>query len=85
MMRLPVHSRSGNWLLAVLGSVYTLGAIAVLTRFVIDVWSANSLADGMLQFAVVAAGMCGVWFVASALENLGVRHQHRSPQRSAHR
>jgi hypothetical protein len=81
MMRLPVRSRSGNWMLALIGGIYAIGALAVLAWFVVDVWSADSTIDRLLQFALVAAGGCGVWFVASALENLGVRQPHRSAPR----
>lgn len=70
MFRVPVHSRSGNVLLAVLGITYAVGAVAVLTWFVIDVWRAESLTDRLLQIGLVVAAACGVWFVDIALENL---------------
>jgi len=81
MVRLPVRSRSGNLLLAILGTLYVVGAIVVLAWFVIDAWLAAGLIDLLLQFALVAAGFCGAWFVANAMGNLGWRdgrHQRRA-------
>ncbi len=76
MVRLLVRSRSGNLVLAVLGFIYTVSATAVLAWFVIDVWRAAVTVDRLMQFALIAAGACGVWFVVNALENLGFRN-HR--------
>lgn len=82
MMRLPVRSRSGNMMLAVLGGIYAVSAVIVLALFVIDAWSALATIDLILQMALLVAAGCGVWAIVNALENLGLRHQ---PQRSAHR
>lgn len=82
MVRLPVRSRSGNVMLAVLGGIYALGAVVVLALFVIDAWSALAAIDLLLQMALIVAAACGIWFIVIALENLGLRHPQ---QRSAHR
>ena len=82
MVRLPVRSRSGNLMLAVLGGIYAVSAVVVLAFFVIDGWSALDTIDLILQMALLVAAACSVWAIVHALENLGLRHQ---TQRSAHR
>lgn len=76
-MRLPVHSRSGNIVLAVVGSVYAISAFSILVWFVFEVWGAATLSDRALQIALAAAVVSGVWLVLSALENLGLRQTPR--------
>ena len=76
-MRLPVHSRSGNIVFAVLGSVYAVSALSILVWFVVEVWDAAKLSDRVLQFALAAAAVCGFWIALRALENLGLHHQQR--------
>jgi hypothetical protein len=80
--RVLVRSRSGNFILAFVGAVYALSAVAVLAWFVVDVWQAAATSDLMVQVALVAAAACGVWFVAIALENLGLR-SHRTTSKPA--
>lgn len=72
MRRVFVRSRNGNLVLAAVGAVYTVASLAVLVWFVVDVWQAASLADRLLQFGLVASGCCGLWFLRTGLENLGV-------------
>lgn len=82
MVRVLVRSRSWNLLLAVIGAVYTLGAIAALVAFAVDVWNAAAMMDRALQVGLIAAAVCGVWFLVTGLENLGVHMPHftqRSP------
>ncbi len=76
-MRLPVRSRSGNIVLAVVGSIYAVSALSILGWFVLEVWSAARFSDRVLQFALVAAAVCGFWIAAHALANLGLRHEQR--------
>ncbi|HEV7764563.1 MAG TPA: hypothetical protein VGQ76_06140 [Thermoanaerobaculia bacterium] len=82
-MRLLVRSRSGNLVLAILGGIYTVSALCVLAWFVVDMWLADGTIDRLLQFALVAAGACGVWFVVNALANLGIRPHPGQQQRGA--
>jgi hypothetical protein len=77
MKRVLVRSRSGNVLLAVLGSVYAVSALFVLGWFVVEAWQASGLMELLMQFALVAAGACSIWFVRNALDNLGWKH-HRA-------
>ena len=83
MRRAFVRSRNGNLVLAAVGAVYTVASLAVLLWFIADVWGAASLTDRALQLALVACGLCGLWFLQSALENLGVRFRDRDRHRSA--
>lgn len=76
-MRLPVRSRSGNVVLAIVGSIYALSALSILLWLIFEVWSAATLFDRALQFALVVAAASGLWIVLSALENLGLRQQPR--------
>lgn len=76
-MRLPVHSRSGNIVFAVLGSVYAVSALSILVWFVVEMWGATRMSDRALQFALAAAAVCGFWIALRALENLGLRYSQR--------
>lgn len=76
-MRLPVHSRSGNIVFAVLGSVYAVSALSILAWFVVEVWGAARLSDRAVQFALATAAVCGIWIAFHALANLGLRHPQR--------
>ena len=80
-MRLPVRSRSGNIVLAVVGSIYAVSALSMLAWFVFEVWSAAKMSDRVLQLALAGAAACGIWLVFSALKNLGLRHQQQRPWR----
>jgi hypothetical protein len=77
MMRLPVRSRSGNIVLAIMGSIYAISAISILIWFLLQVWGAAHIFDRVMQLALVGAAACGVWIALSALENLGVRPLQR--------
>ncbi|MGZ5433974.1 MAG: hypothetical protein ACXWH7_13710 [Thermoanaerobaculia bacterium] len=72
MARVVVRSRSGNVALAVRGAIYSVGAIAALVAFAVDVWNAAAITDHALQLGLIAAAACGVWFLLTGLENLGV-------------
>lgn len=72
MPRVIVRSRNGNLVLAVLGAIYSVGAIAALVAFAVDVWNAAAIVDRALQLGLIVAAGCGVWFLLTGLENLGV-------------
>lgn len=76
-MRLPVRSRRGNIVFAIVGSVYAVSALAILIWFVVEVWGAARMSDRVLQFALAAVAVSGIWMAAHALENLGLRHPRR--------
>jgi hypothetical protein len=77
MARVVVHSRSGNVVLAVVGAIYALSAIAAFIAFAVDVWNAAGLMDRALLIGLVIAAACGVWFLVTGLENLGVHFGRR--------
>lgn len=76
MARVVLRSRSGSVVLAVLGALYALSAVAVLVALTIDVWNAAAIADRALLLGLVAAAGCGIWFLEMGLQNLGVRFPH---------
>ena len=78
MLRIRVRSRYGNVALAVLGGIYALSAAGVLIWFLVDVKSAAATLDRLMQLGLLAAALCGVWFILNSLENLGVRRHGRS-------
>ena len=84
MARVIVRSRSGNVLLAVVGAIYSLGAIAALVAFASDVWNAAAIPDRALALGLILAAAGGVWFLVTALENLGV-HVARGLPHFTHR
>lgn len=71
MLRLPVRSRRWNRVLAIVGAVYAVSAIVLLAWFIIDVWKAASIADRLLQLALLMSALCGAWMYANARANLG--------------
>ena len=77
VMRVLVRSRNGNFILAVVGAIYALSAIAVLGWFIVDVWTSMATSDLMLQLALAASAACGVWFFTQARQNLRLRGGHR--------
>ncbi len=84
MARVFVRSRSGNLVLAGLGALYSVGAIAALVAFAVDVWNAAAITDRALQLGLIAAAACGVWFLLTGLENLGI-HLRKSLPHFTHR
>jgi hypothetical protein len=68
--RVLVRSRNGNVILAFVGAVYALSAVAVLAWFVADVWRAARTIDLLMQVTLVASAAVGVWFIAIGLDNL---------------
>lgn len=76
MARVIVRSRRGNVVLAVLGALYAFSALAVLVALAIEVWGAAAITDRALLLGLIGAVGCGVWFLETGLENLGVRVPH---------
>ena len=71
-MRMVIRSRSGNVVLAALGVTYAVSALVVLGWFLVDSWAAAAVLDRALQVCLAASAVCGVWFIVTALDNLGV-------------
>ena len=76
MARVIVRSRSGNVVLAVLGALYAFSALAVLVALAVEIWNAAAITDSALLLGLIVAVGCGVWFLETGLENLGVRMPH---------
>lgn len=69
--RVLVRSRSGNFFLAIVGALYALSSVAVLAWLTADLWNAPGAADFLLQIALAASAICGIWFVHIAYASLG--------------
>ena len=74
-MRVVIRSRIGNTTLALLGLLYVVSASATLTYYIVTNWGANHMTDFVLQAALVAAAIGGVFFVLIAAENLKLRRR----------
>jgi NADH:ubiquinone oxidoreductase subunit 6 (subunit J) len=69
--QVSIRSRSGNIALAVFGLLAFVGAIAVLLFFVATTWSSASLADRVLQAALVLSALAALYFLQTAARSLG--------------
>lgn len=76
MARVILRSRSGNVVLAVLGALYTVAAMAALIALAGEVWNVLRLSDLALHAMLIAAAAFGVWLLLTGLENLGVNVGH---------
>ena len=70
MVRVTIHSRTGNRVLAIAGVVYAIAGLLLFGWFVADTWGAASLIDRALQFTLFCAVAIAVWFVYVARVNL---------------
>lgn len=80
MLRMVIRSKSGNIALAALGVIYAVASLAVLVWSVIDVWAAAAMMDRAVQVCLIATTICGLWFVAIGLHNLGLQRRHQQNQ-----
>jgi hypothetical protein len=86
-MRLPVRSRSGNIVLAIMGSIYAVSALSILAWFVLESWRAADMSDRLLQLALAGAVASGTWLALRAMKNLGPPREqprHWRPHRVSH-
>lgn len=70
MINVPIRSRSGNIVIAVVGAIYVLAALFPLISLLRDAWEARALIDTALLFFLTAAAAGGIWFIGVALTNL---------------
>lgn len=70
MVRVTIHSRTGNRVLAIAGALYAIAGVALFGWFVVDTWGAASLIDRALQMLLVGAIVVGLWFIYVARVNL---------------
>lgn len=76
-MRIEVRSRTGNAVLGVIGFVYLILAIVLLAWDLIDTWGAAGMTDRALQVALIMAVLVSIFFILTALQNLGLRRASR--------
>jgi hypothetical protein len=76
MFQVRIASRRGNVVLAALGAVYAVGALVVLVLFIADVGTAMAALDLLLQLGLIGSLVCGLWFLANGLKNLGIDWTH---------
>ena len=76
-----MRSRRWNLFLAFLGSIYAVSAAFLLVWYAREVWGAEGVTDRMFEVALLLSIACGIWFVLSALANLGFRNQKPWPHR----
>jgi hypothetical protein len=75
--RIPIRSRVGNAVLAVLGVLYFLCAITLLGYSLLTGWGAISPVDLMIQLILAAIALGGVVFISVAVDNLQLRERIR--------
>ncbi len=73
-MRMPVRSRIGNALLAVIGAVYICAAVSLLVYAVAQTWEAASTMDYAVQLILIGSAAAGVFFLVNGAANLGLHH-----------
>lgn len=80
-MRFEVRSRRGNAVLAVLGVFYVISAVALFFYDLIQTWGAASVVDWLVQAALIVSAMAGLFFILTALRNLGLPRasRHEAP------
>jgi hypothetical protein len=78
-VQVVVRSRIGSLVLAVLGLVYFVSAVATLGYYIFENWGANGLTDYALQAALLAAATGGVLFFRIGSDNL--KHPGAAVQR----
>lgn len=83
MLRVRIRSRSGNIALAVIGGIHVVSALVMVSWVIRDVIETSVARQALAQLVVLAvAALCGVWFIAVALDNLGVRFVSQRPRTS---
>lgn len=86
MVRVTIHSRTGNRVLAVAGAFYAIAGLALFAWFLVDTWGAATMIDRALQMLLVGAIALGLWFIQIARMNLTtvqISADSHAPQRRA--
>jgi hypothetical protein len=84
--RIPIRSRVGNAVLAVLGVLYFLCAITLIGYSLLTGWGTISPVDLLVELILAAIALGGVVFISVAVDNLQLRERvrpsaPRSPER----
>ena len=78
MLNVPIRSRSGNVVLAIVGAVYALAALVPVILLLREAWRTQALVDKALLLALSVAAAGGIWFITVGLANLrGDLHRWR--------
>ena len=76
-MRIEVRSRTGNAVLGVLGGLYLFSALALLAYDLVQTWGASGMTDRAVQGALIISALASIFFILTALQNLGLRRSSR--------
>jgi len=68
-VQVAIRSRLGRSVLTALGILYFVAAFTILVYYVISNWGANRLTDYVLQLALIASALGGVFFVLIGTRN----------------
>jgi hypothetical protein len=81
VMRIEVRSRTGNAVLGVLGGLYLFSAVALLAYDLMQTWDAASMIDRAMQVLLIISALVSLFFIFTALQNLGLRQasRHEAP------
>ena len=71
-MRVEIHSRRGNVVIGVVGVIYAVSALALLTMHVLQTIGAASLLDRAIQLLLIAVIAVSAWFMAIAARGLHI-------------
>ena len=72
-MLIEVRSPTGNAVIGVLGGLYLVLAIVLLGYDLTETWGAASMTDRAVQAGLVISALASLFFILTALQNLGLR------------
>jgi len=68
--RLLIHSRRGNFVFGVLGTMYVLTALTLMGVLVYSTQAVQSATEVTIEGLLVGCAMAGLWFAATSARNL---------------
>jgi len=77
LQRFGIHSRAGNFALALIGTLYAVAAVVLLVYYGTSVGRLAALGDLLVQLLLVCGIACGVYFVSLARVNLSHHLHHQ--------
>jgi hypothetical protein len=72
-MLVEIRSRRWNIVIGVLGVVYAIAALVLLSVHIVQTWGAASLIDRAIQMALVMAIAVSIGFILIAARGLGIQ------------
>lgn len=76
-MRVEIQSRSGNFIVGLLGVVYAISGLILFVVHFAQTWGAASLTDRAIQVLLIGVIAVSGWFVSIAMHGLRLRLPHR--------